>query len=680
MATNASPGVYSNIIDLSSYVQQVPSTIGFVCALTKRGRDNQLVYLTSKQQLVTEWGNPDYQTYGKDFGQGENIAFNYLGESGGIYFMRCLPDDAKFANLIIKARLAETDSTAVVYVTYDSDLNDTIDINTALASDGSHPEIYPLAVLYPIGRGDYYNSISVRITKPANSPTPSLYVLDIYQKQPDGIDSIVESFNVSFDPTSIDNNGESNWIVYVLQSYSNLLRADMTCTAPAGEEDNRYAAGYDLLVRVYDRNVGNVTLSKPSIAALLFDDMQNFELWQNAEEEHVEGQPDYMAVATDAYGYTITGYLGSVVSGTEGTQVRIFKDRFYTERGWSGEFVNEFRDDKPGISYMIKRSNSTISEPFGVNVPLRKGSDGSLKDEFGGLNRDTAKDILIEGYTGGLRNPITCKDENSMKDKDNVYFSMVFDAGYPTDVKNAILDLVAVKPDSRLDCVAITDNGDNPKVGSIAEVRSAVKERYDRAYNNYYTAIYEPYSKVYDVFSGKDIWASPVYHMAYILPRNDRVSEVWFAAAGFTRGVVSGIKELRFNPNQNERDQLYLNQINPIVRFNQGYVVWGNLTSYTKPSVLNNLNVVRCILYIDRALKQYCRNYIFEQNDATTWGLIRSDVAAFLEDVKRRRGLYSYTLEVGSSDYERKLKTIHVNITLEPIAAVEKIVINFFVK
>ena len=198
--------------------------------------------------------------------------------------------------------------------------------------------------------------------------------------------------------------------------------------------------------------------------------------------------------------------------------------------------------------------------------------------------------------------------------------------------------------------------------------------------NNYFCALYEEYNKVYDPFTGKDVWFSPLYHMSYLLPRNDNVAEIWWAAAGFTRGAIDSIKELRFNPKQGQRDQMYLKQLNPIVRFNQGYVVWGQLTTQSKPSALQDLNIVRLVLYCKRALEQFCRYFIFELNDATTWSLVSGNIVEFLERIKQQRGLYNYSVSVGATAYERKRKTFHVDVILEPTRVVEKIELNFFIK
>jgi hypothetical protein len=192
--------------------------------------------------------------------------------------------------------------------------------------------------------------------------------------------------------------------------------------------------------------------------------------------------------------------------------------------------------------------------------------------------------------------------------------------------------------------------------------------------------MYECFNKVSDPFTGADIWFSPIYHMSYLIPRNDNVAEIWFAAAGFQRASIDTIKDLRFNPRLGQRDQLYLKQLNPIVKFAQGYVVWGQLTSQAKPSALQDLNIVRLVLFCKRALEQFCRFFIFEQNDQVTWGQVASNITDFLEVIKNRRGLDDYQVEVGATDYERKTKSFHVNVTLTPTRVVERIELNFFIK
>jgi phage tail sheath protein FI len=278
---------------------------------------------------------------------------------------------------------------------------------------------------------------------------------------------------------------------------------------------------------------------------------------------------------------------------------------------------------------------------------------------------------LVKAYSGILTNPKTGEYADEILDPEWVYFSLVFDAGYPSDVKTAISTLCQ----TREDCVGILDNGDNNTVNDALSTRTNT-----HVFNTYYVALYESYNKVADIFTGEDVWFSPLYHMSYIIPRSDNAAELWFAAAGFNRTAIDSIKELRYNPRLGQRDQLYLKQLNPIVQFNAGYVVWGQLTSQAKASALQDLNIVRLVLYCKRAIEQFCRFFIFEQNDPITWAQVGTEVTEFLETIKQKRGLDNYSVEVSATDYERKRKTFHVNIILQPTRVVERIELNFFIK
>jgi len=67
-------------------------------------------------------------------------------------------------------------------------------------------------------------------------------------------------------------------------------------------------------------------------------------------------------------------------------------------------------------------------------------------------------------------------------------------------------------------------------------------------------------------------------------------------------------------------------------------------------------------------------------NDAITWSQVSGSIVEFLEDIKKRRGLYSYSVSVGATPYEIKRKTFHIDVILEATRIVEKIELNFFIK
>lgn len=641
-----------------------------------------MVFVGSRSDFISEWGEPDITEFGKNYGQGPYIAYNHLGESGALYWIRVLPDDAAYAHLRINARLAAADATAAIWVDYDQTADGFATMRqlmTGLETDPpgvSNPEQKPICIIYPIGRGDYYNSIAIRITEHSNPTLDGVYVLDVYEKQSDEEDVIIESFDISFNPNAVDNAGDSIWIVSVLETYSDILRAEMQLA------NGDYTAGYDIAVKVFDNEIGTVSVDLTPGSATISDNKQVFSDWENASET---GNATYVVVAKDARGTEIWGWLGAS-SGTNNETINVFQDRMLTgaTQGWNG--LTTGFDTGSTITYRIKKSNADLSTPFSSSepIPLKKGSEGSLRKADGSLNTDpisipnpwNAETGLEQAYSGLLLNPkatitATSVYVDEILDTENVFFNLVYDAGYPTDVKTAITTLCT----TRRDCVGILDNGDNTTVNNALDTRTD-----DHTYNTFYVALYEPYNKVSDPFTGEDIWFSPIYHMSYIIPRNDNVAELWFAAAGFNRAAINNIKELRYNPRLGQRDQLYLKQLNPIVRFSQGYVVWGQLTSQAKPSALQDLNIVRLVLYCKRAIEQFCRFFIFEQNDQITWGQVSGQIVEFLEVIKAKRGLDSYNVEVGATEYERKRKTFHVNVILNPTRVVERIELNFFIK
>ncbi len=643
---NISPGVYTKIIDLSQFVQAVPSTIGFIAGITEKGEDNKLKFIGSRADYIGEFGEPNISTYGKNYGQGPYCAYNYLGESGSLYFMRVLPTNATLSNIRIDATIGATDSTAGMQITYVAGMNDVEELETNLAQDGT---AYPICFLNPIGRGQWYNKISVRLTEVANPTVWDQYILDIYERQNDGQDAIIESFIISFDIKAKDSAGDSVWIVDVLQKYSSIMRAQMYID----EATDRFSAGYDENIKVYDNDLDtNVEVTITDGSADLTDNKQNFLDWDGGS---------YVIVVKDAKGNEIWGWCGET-GGTDAELINVYSEKTLTTQAWNGS-VSDF-DITSTLEYKIKKSYGSVTQAFASAnpVPLRKGTDGDLLDAAGSLDTDEATTLLTQAYSGVI--------DGDVLDTENTYFSMVFDCGYPKEVKSSISTLVQ----TRRDCVAIMDNGDNTTSALALTARLN-----DNVFNNYFCALYESYNKIFDPFTGQDAWFSPIYHMSYILPRNDNVAELWFAAAGFNRAAIDTIKELRYNPRLGQRDQLYLKQLNPIVKFNPGYVVWGQLTTQAKASALQDLNIVRMVLYIKRAFEEFCRFYIFEQNDEITWSQVANQLVSFLEVIKRKRGLHSYSIDVGATEYERKTKKFHINVTLTPTRSVEKVELNFFI-
>jgi hypothetical protein len=637
-----SPGVYSKITDLSTYVEAVPSTIAFVAFFADKGRDNQLVFKSSRKDLLNEFGYPNIEKYSTAYGQGLLIADKFIQNSTALYCMRALPADATYANIAVKY-----DVTNHVVLFENITMHDVDDADIYLNNTNVSSSI-PLAVFYATGRGEYYNDFKIKFTKSAN--VDYVYVLDIYAKNIDGYYDIADSFDVTFRKDIRDYSGDSMFIEDVLDKYCDYIKCKVNPNLT-----------FDQVYRLLTQDIVNNTgYNIVDVKGVIFDD----DIIENPSTG------DKYFVAESALG-EFYDFIGKVIKYddltgdfVEDTSVTVgYGDLIQTEDGklyyhMGAGFVGDF---DPYATYFIIPVDVNDDPSF---RQFGGGSSGSLFNADGTINPTVANECLIKAYSGIY--------DSQVIDVENIYFSIVYDGGYPKAVKDAIVQLAYAL---RKDCVAILDNGRNRNLEQELRAR-----RMEQSYNTYHCAIYSQYRKVTDPFSGMKLWVSPVYHMAQIIPYNDTVGELWFAPAGFNRAAIQDIDELEYNPLQGDRDQMYLNQINPTVLFNAGYVVWGQLTSQRKPSKMQSLNVVRMVLYIDRALKQFSKYFIFEQNDEITWTQVKGEVIRFLEDIKNRRGLYDYNVEVGATEYEKKRKTFHINIELDPIEPVEKILLNFYIK
>lgn len=164
------------------------------------------------------------------------------------------------------------------------------------------------------------------------------------------------------------------------------------------------------------------------------------------------------------------------------------------------------------------------------------------------------------------------------------------------------------------------------------------------AINSSFAAAYWPW--VQSTVQGTTRWLDPVVYAAYSMCYTDGVSEPWFAPAGQNRGSINNAQAVETDLNQGDRDSMYSggNVLNPIVSFGiaGGVQVFGQRTAQRKTSALDRVNIRRLMIFIRKAILGSTRQYVFEPNDAFTWGRIVNVLNPFLGDIKRRRGITEF--------------------------------------
>lgn len=761
MAQNISPGVYTKIIDLNSYLQEIPGSIGYIPFLSRRGPDNELTYISSLQEFADLFGRPNLNDFGKLWGQGPYVAWNHISVAPSCYVMRCLPDDAAYSNLFIYMAVDSTDTRIVTR--HQTSVNTLTEMETRLAQDlgpGSSTTLDDVVALTSdslILKDDHVTLTDDELPN-LYSPTDGDRVAstddnNIYVVSAEGLDWQIVGLNyltrvnaITTDDISSKNDltalSDDDGGVYtpvaddrVYSTADNKIytvQASGTTWTVASTVSHldTFKVTYDLRQAsgsessgVYFTYYGSSLIVTNSRSYLSDGDsfFIEYDLTQTPNNKEVNAQYFYdedddllnqssnfagtlyplMAIypigrgdSYDDFAITIDRSANENREGvyvldvwetqSDGEDVIVesfevsFDDQATDDAGDSLYIVDVIERFSTWLRVSINETNLNRWEQTSLTITvgdaitpihLYGGSEGNIVEIDSNTGKRTPVDnnlrsLLSFAYLGLI--------DDDVLDLDDVYMPLVYDAGYPTEVKDSIVRLTS---ELRLDGIAILDNGDNTSVNSALSTRED-----NHTYNTRYAAIFESFSKIFDSFTGKDIWVSPVYHMSTMIPLNDRLYEIWYASAGFNRGTISGIKELRFNPKLAQRDNLYLNQINPIVKFSIGYTMYGNLTSQRKPTPLQDINVIRTVLYIKRSLEIFLKYYIFEFNDEETWNQIFQAIDPFLGELQRRRALDSYSIEVGATDYEIKTKKVHVNVILEPKRVIEQIELNLFVK
>ncbi len=227
---------------------------------------------------------------------------------------------------------------------------------------------------------------------------------------------------------------------------------------------------------------------------------------------------------------------------------------------------------------------------------------------------------------------------------------------------------------------------DNATVSTGANIRS------DNAGT---VAYYYPHGIVSNL-DGYDVLCPSSALALAAITNSDNKSQVWFAPAGPTRGLIGGtlgvtavgyvsgsvgtadVEFKRVRLNDGMRDSLYnLCNINPIHDSVQyGIAIWGQKTRVNVGfnSSLDRINVSRMVMYIRRGIRKALVRFLMEQNDEVSRKNVSSLVTSYLYDIQIKRGLYDFAVQCDSSNNTATTidrNELYVNIALKPTKAIE---------
>ena len=200
--------------------------------------------------------------------------------------------------------------------------------------------------------------------------------------------------------------------------------------------------------------------------------------------------------------------------------------------------------------------------------------------------------------------------------------------------------------------------------------------------NSNYATVYGNWIKVYDATSDKQVWVPFSGNAAGIYARNDANFAPWYAPAGYSRGIVTGVNDIAISPTQSQRDQLYKIAINPITQFpSDGIIVFGQKTLQRKPTAFDRVNVRRLFLDLEKRTKETIKYFIFEPNTFLTRTKVVDTLTPIFENAKQTQGVYDYLIvcdERNNTSARIENNELIVDIYIKPVRAAEFILVNFY--
>ena len=291
--------------------------------------------------------------------------------------------------------------------------------------------------------------------------------------------------------------------------------------------------------------------------------------------------------------------------------------------------------------------NAAVSDNVEVVAALDSGSNGDLSLPTSKIN---------QGY-------------NLFQDKVNIDIDILASIGNTTvEVLNNIASIV----DGRGDCFAILDIPFGMSVDEAITFRTTTAN-----INTSYAAFYYNWLKFFDPENNVNVYIPPTAAIVGVYAKNDLSGEYWFAPAGSTRGSILNVIDLENDLSEGDIEQLYANQINPIVSYpGVGITVWGQKTATYNMSAFSRINIRRLLIKIKKDLSAALKQFVFEQNDSFTRARVKLAIDPYLRDIKSRRGIEDFKVVCdesnNTSDVIAQNKLI-VDTYIKPIFAIDYI-------
>lgn len=254
--------------------------------------------------------------------------------------------------------------------------------------------------------------------------------------------------------------------------------------------------------------------------------------------------------------------------------------------------------------------------------------------------------------------------------------------------------------ETRMDCVAFvspTTNDRGPILGNLTDddrangvtsselkiLNRTLEYRSQSSFNvnSSYGHLDSGWKYQYDKYNDCNRWIPLNGDCAGLYARTDQTNNPWTVAAGYNRGQIKNVIKLSYSPNKAHRDQLYPQQINPVVTFTgTGTILYGSKSLLTKPSAFDRLNVRRLFIYLEDSISEAAKYLLFELNNASTRSYAVNVFDPILRNVAGLGGVYAYKVICDETNNTPDLidkNQLIVDLYISPSKSVDFVTLRF---
>src|SRR5210317_1827136 len=513
MAFQVSPGVLVQEKDLSRIIPAVSTSIGAFAGEFRKGPVDEIVAISSEQQLVDTFGKPDSSNFEYFF-----TAANYLQYSNALRVVRAT--NTSLLN-------ASSNGSGILVKNVD-------DYENNYASGQGSVGTFTARTA-----GAWGNNLLV-------STCPSATAYESVSSSAVASDSTTNS--VGSTTIAVDEGSDFN--------VGDIVQFSTTAATEDFDDGDFY--------RVTVINTETLTIVQHPRGAgglkrVIADNSKIKRRWKYYESvDRAPGTSAYVSARSgsgDELHIVVVDEDG-VISGEPGRVLESFSSLSKasdakTPQGDDNYYPNVIYNRSQYIYWMDHLTTGTNWGNAASGTTFTAVDTNSLESLSGGNNGSTVTD-------GQLK---TAYEKFQDSETVDVGLIMAGPSGSATHIDNLITiaeerkDAVVFASPQRSDVVNITNS--NTQTNNVIDFFDNIRSSSYVVFDSGYKYAYDRYSDIYRFVPLNGDTAG-------LAARTDLVADAWYSPAGFNRGIVRGAVKLAYNPTKSQRDQLYPKRVNPV--------------------------------------------------------------------------------------------------------------------